>query len=79
MKFQVSPPTPRVASEGKKREQLISRLEEKELRIRCLAVNMCPVCGKDLKDKSYRSSHWVELACANKRCKEHGVVVKSWQ
>jgi hypothetical protein len=80
MKNQISPPTPYIPKpSGNKREQLIRRLEEKELKIRCIAVNMCPECGKDLKDKSYISSHWTELACANRRCKKYGAVVKSWR
>ena len=62
----------------KDKEWVLRRLEEKELRVRCLAVNMCHRCGQDLRDTSAPSSHWTELACPNKKCKEHGVVVKSY-
>ena len=60
-----------------KKDQLLRKLEAKELRIRCLAVDMCPECGIDLKDKSYPASHWIELACLNTKCKKYGKIVKT--
>lgn len=60
-----------------KKDQLLRKLEAKELRIRCLAVNMCPECGKDLKNISHPGSHWTELACPNEKCKIHGKIIKT--
>jgi len=39
-----------------KKDQLLRKLEAKELRIRCLAVDMCPECGNDLKNVSHPGS-----------------------
>lgn len=62
----------------KRREQILKRVEEKEFIKRCIAVHVCPECGKDLRDISAPSSHWTELACPNKLCSERGKVRKSW-
>jgi hypothetical protein len=60
------------------RDEILKKIEEKEYVKRCLAVNICPACGRDLRDISALSSHWTELACPNKKCEDYGKVRKSW-
>ena len=60
------------------KNEIRSKCEEKELIKRCIAVHMCPECGRDFKDVSGLSSHWTALACLNKRCSEYDKIKKSW-
>jgi hypothetical protein len=55
------------------KERILRRLEEKELAVRCLAVDICHRCGKNLKNIDAMSSHPMEsnlvtLSCPDKNC-----------
>jgi len=60
------------------KEEIRTKVEDREFRKRCIAAYICPTCGQDFKDQSASSSHWTELACPNKKCSDYGVVKKSW-
>jgi len=61
----------------RRRVKIIKRVEEKEYIKRCLAVDICPECGKDHVNIEHPGSHWVSLACSNRRCSEYNKIKKS--
>jgi len=51
-----------------KQREILKRVELEEYRLRCIAVNICPWCGEDLKDIEALSSHFCTLSCPTKNC-----------
>ena len=60
-----------------KQEEILKRVRDKEYIKRCVAVNICPWCGKDLKDIEAPSSHFVTLSCPDKKCEGYERIRKS--
>ena len=60
-----------------KQEEILKRVKEKEYIKRCIAVDICPWCGKNLKDIEALSSHHVTLSCLNVKCEGSKMIRKS--
>ena len=55
-----------------KQEEILKRVKEKEYIKRCLAVDVCPLCGKDHENTERPNSNWTALACPTKKCADYG-------
>ena len=51
-----------------KQKEILKTVEEREYKIRCWAVNVCPWCGYNLANIEAPSSHHVSMACDRKSC-----------
>lgn len=56
------------------RKSILERVKDKEFIKRCVAVDICPVCGQDLKNISKSKSSWVAMACTDRTCHDYYVV-----
>ena len=54
-------------------EHILKRVKEKEYIKRCIAVDICPWCGRDLKNIETLSSHHLTLSCPGVKCEGNKV------